>query len=463
MDVSLEVFRSAISIETGADVKDVANDTSFADLEIDPLMSLAILETIQESTGLEFPASLFRDCATLSDIQKTLSLGTGANDLIPISTSHQLLVRDAYRQCDYLVGQFAKEAKVSNFWTEVYPTQRQLVLAYINETLSLLGCSLETISPGTTLWRPSGILSKHHRLVNAMFDILTDGGLVKRGGDGQVVRTSNPLNSTLSTVLYEKLIQEHPLHANSHRLLHTTGPRLRDCLTGAADPIKLLFGTSSSRDLLQEFYTNAPMFTAASKHLTALFRRIFFNASDERIEILEIGAGFGGTTSFVLDMLVDAGIPFRYTFTDVSPSFFNAAKKRYAHLPIPADTIQYEILDIEKTPPAQLRGNFHTVLSTNCIHATKDLTVSSANARKLLRPGGFFALIEFTTRIYWLDLVFGLLDGWWLFEDGRKHCLADESFWKDSLEAAGFGDVIWIENLVDGRKPNPQVIIACTL
>lgn len=108
--------------------------------------------------------------------------------------------------------------------------------------------------------------------MNAIFDILADGGLVKRhGGNDQAIRTSKSIDRAPSKALYEKLVKDYPLHANTHRLLHVTGPQLAECLIGAADPIKLLFGTATSRDLLQEFYTNAPMFVAASKHLTALF------------------------------------------------------------------------------------------------------------------------------------------------------------------------------------------------
>ena len=89
-------------------------------------------------------------------------------------------------------------------------------------------------------------------------------------------------------------------------------------------------------------------------------------------------------------------------------------------------------LDIEKPPSEKLLGRFHVILSTNCIHATKNLAASCANARKMLRAGGFLALVETTHRLFWMDLVFGLLEGWWLFNDGRKHCLADLKFWKDS-------------------------------
>ncbi|KFX85686.1 hypothetical protein O988_09926 [Pseudogymnoascus sp. VKM F-3808] len=465
MEAPLEVFRSAIAAETGLHPGAVGLNTPFEDLGVDAFTSISILDTVRERTGIEFPASLFRNGKhSLYDIQQVLNNGTTTNGH-SASSSSQYIVQEAHRESSNRVEQFALEAGVADFWTKVYPDQRRLVLAYINEAFTWLGSPLDNISPGTAVPTPNGILPKHSRLVKAIFDILADGGLVEHhGGNGQAIRTSKSIDTVPSKVLYEKLVQDYPLHANTHRLLHITGPQLAECLTGAADPIKLLFGTATSRDLLQDFYTSAPMFVAASKHLTALFRRVFSQAAatGDLIEILEVGAGFGGTTKFVLDMLVEAGVPFRYTFTDISPSFFSAARKRYAGLPIPADTIVYDVLNIENTPPNKFLGRFHAVLSTNCIHATKDLTVSSTNARKLLRPGGFFSLIEFTTRLYWLDLVFGLLDGWWLFEDGREHCLADESFWEASLKAAGFKDVVWAETLVGGKKPNPQVIAGCT-
>jgi hypothetical protein len=47
--------------------------------------------------------------------------------------------------------------------------------------------------------------------------------------------------------------------------------------------------------------------------------------------------------------------------------------------------------------------------------------------------------------LYWFDLVYGLLEGWWLFDDGRDHALADEGFWEKSLRDAGFGEVKWTD------------------
>jgi hypothetical protein len=42
--------------------------------------------------------------------------------------------------------------------------------------------------------------------------------------------------------------------------------------------------------------------------------------------------------------------------------------------------------------------------------------------------------------------VFGLLEGWWLFEDGRQHVLASEDLWKQTLLQAGFQHVDWSDD-----------------
>lgn len=377
-------------------------------------------------------------------------------------------MRRAFATTNQLLAPIEEEAGCSDFWTNVYPDQMRLVRAYINESFARLGASLSDMAPGTPLSHPQAVLAKHHRVLDgAIYDILADGGLVERRGDGRYIRTTRPVDPTPSETLYENLLRDHPQHANTHRLLNATGAQFAECLTGQADPIKILFGKAVNKELLQDFYTNAPMSLAASKLLVATLCTVFSQITrtqNRPVEILEVGAGMGGTTKFVLDMLVEACIPFKYVFTDISASFFPSAKKRFQPFVDAAasgSAIDYVVLDIEKTPPPQhLQGRFDAVISTNCIHATRDLVVSCSNARRLLRPRGFFALVEFTTRLYWLDLVFGLLDGWWLFEDGRTHCTTDEMAWKKKLDASGFDHLLWVED--GGRKPNPQLMIACT-
>ncbi len=63
----------------------------------------------------------------------------------------------------------------------------------------------------------------------------------------------------------------------------------------------------------------------------------------------------------------------------------------------------------------------------------------------MLRPDGFVSLVGFTKNIFWFDMVFGLLEGWWLYQDGRKHVPASESFCDRSLRAADFEYVTWTD------------------
>lgn len=97
-------------------------------------------------------------------------------------------------------------------------------------------------------------------------------------------------------------------------------------------------------------------------HLYSFVDRIsnfdqFFELASHRkpnMKILEIGAGTGGTTETILQKLT-AKPPYHvrgyysYTYTDVSPGFFAAAKERFKAF----GSIEYKVLDITKDPVEQ--------------------------------------------------------------------------------------------------------------
>jgi len=61
------------------------------------------------------------------------------------------------------------------------------------------------------------------------------------------------------------------------------------------------------------------------------------------LKVLEIGAGTGGTTTHVLPIL---GKYFEsYTYTDISPSFFESAKTKFSAW---SDKLKFSVLNIEK-------------------------------------------------------------------------------------------------------------------
>jgi len=77
----LKTICQAISSETGRqfDIADI--DVPFADLCLDPLAIMNVLEVVKDHTGVELPASVFRDSANLSQVVKKLSESTNGKSL----------------------------------------------------------------------------------------------------------------------------------------------------------------------------------------------------------------------------------------------------------------------------------------------------------------------------------------------------------------------------------------------
>ena len=71
----------------------------------------------------------------------------------------------------------------------------------------------------------------------------------------------------------------------------------------------------------------------------------------------------------------------------------------------------------------------------------------------MLRQDGLLMMLEMTQTLPWVDLIFGLLEGWWLFNDGRRHAIVPPSVWEQTLTSVGYGHVDWTE----GSRPEANV------
>ena len=58
-------------------------------------------------------------------------------------------------------------------------------------------------------------------------------------------------------------------------------------------------------------------------------------------------------------------------------------------------------------------GSYDLIIAANVLHATSPIDNSISNVRKLLKPGGKLALIEITTLVPYVNLIFSTLPGWW--------------------------------------------------
>ncbi|KAI6083697.1 hypothetical protein F4821DRAFT_244327 [Hypoxylon rubiginosum] len=377
---------------------------------------------------------------------------SGANGVIPSDTGDAIIpeaLLNVFNDIKMSTDHFIEENGFADYVEHVLPKSGELCVVHILDAFEQLGCPLRDAMPEQQLKRIENI-PRHERFMEFIYGFLEQSGLIKLAGS-KVIRTAKPTPIKSAAILVEELIAENlGIHAYDHKLTYLVGAQLADCLTGKVDGVQIIFGTAKGREITSGMYAKSPINMVWIRQMEHLLRQLFFCLphQDGPIELLELGAGTGGTTSSLLPMLAGLGVPFRYKVTDLSSSLVAGARKRFKSYHL-AD---FQVLDIEN-PPADLIGSQHIVLATNCVHATHSILQSARNIHRLLRPDGFLMMLEMTQAIPWVDLAFGPLEEWWLFNDGRRHALQAPEVWDRTLRAAGYGHVDW----TDGALPEAAI------
>lgn len=217
---------------------------------------------------------------------------------------------------------------------------------------------------------------------------------------------------------------------------------LADVLQGARDPLDLLFpggdATVATR-LYRESYGATLMGAMVRKVVMAAIASI---PAEQGIRILEVGAGTGGTTVYLLPHLPAERT--RYWFTDIGAAFLKRAQEDFSSYGF----LRYKTLDIEQAPITQgfELNETDIVVAADVLHATKDLRKTLAHVRALLAPGGVLLMLAGTARTPFVDLTFGLTEGWWLFDDDIRtdYPLLTVDQWRRLLLESGFSEVSFI-------------------
>ncbi|KAH6658935.1 putative polyketide synthase [Truncatella angustata] len=394
---------------------------------------------------------------TPSSTKATSVQDTYAHDL-DLSKQHDdliipsALVLKAFGGSKSRTDHFIEDHHCSGYLEKVMPKQANLCIALTLEAFKELGCDLSQAKPGEALQRIP-FDARHGRLVEYLYIMLEETRIVDLDG-GRITRTALPPPEKSSNEILQQLLREHPDHSYANELTHWTGSNIAAVLRGEADGIKLIFGNEKGRELVAGLYGDSLLNKLSYRQMADFLNRLVDKLSEAEIggtlRILEMGAGTGGTTKWLVPMLARLGMPVEYTFTDLAPSFVAAARKKFKEYPF----MKFAVHDIEK-PPSQteLLASQHIVIASNAVHATHSLTVSTENIRKFLRPDGMLLMLEMTQTLYWVDLIFGILEGWWLFDDGRRHAIADERRWEEELHKAGYGHVDW----TDGSSPEVTI------
>ena len=343
----------------------------------------------------------------------------------------------------------------------------RLSRAYALAALERLGWNRQagaTIRP-EDLRRQLKIVHEHQRLFGRLLRLLSEAGVLSQSNDVFVVEAgaSEPLPDECLAdpeSFIEQFVEQYPHGVNELGLLRRCGSALAEVLQGRADPLPLLF--SDDGPSAADLYLKAPASRAANRMLAeALAAAVSRLPEHRRLRVLEVGAGTGSATESILPKLPEGR--FDYTFTDISAGFFAQAEARLATHGAP---IEYQPLDIEADPMAQGFNShgYDLVVAANVLHATRNLGETLDHCRDLLAPSGQLIALEGLQRRAWQDLTFGLLDGWWRFDDAYRpdHALAAPAAWRRALGDAGFSDVEFMGpvNADSGETLGSSVIIS---
>ena len=289
-----------------------------------------------------------------------------------------------------------------------------------------------------------GVADEHRRLFVRLLGILSETGILTPGGGGFVIATGagDPLPDPSlgdAEALARQLLDEHPHAINEIGLLRRCGSALVEVLQGRADALSLLFGVEEAS--AADHYLKSPASLAANRMLgDAVAAAVSGLPEGRRLCVLEVGAGTGASTDAVIANL-PAGL-FDYTYTDISAGFFAQAAQRLTATGAP---IEYKRLNIESEPVAQGFDShgYDLVIAANVLHATRDLGETLAHCRELLAPSGQLFAVEALRPRSWRDLTFGLLDGWWRFDDDYRtdRAVAPTAIWRRALADAGFSEI----------------------
>ncbi|CAI7640712.1 unnamed protein product [Penicillium glandicola] len=220
------------------------------------------------------------------------------------------------------------------------------------------------------------------------------------------------------------------------KLIKSMGQAYPSIVRGESNPMEHL----TKDDMLDELYAQGLGFAMANTWTARLIKQI--SHRHPRMNIIDLGAGTGGTTRMILDHLDSA---FKsYTYTDVSTAFSDKAQERFSAF---NNKLIFKSFDMEKEAKSQgyEECSYDLVVALNVIHAAKDIGEALRHVRSLLKPGGYLVLLELTDQApSRIGFLMGGLPGWWHGQEGGNRQWAptlSTAQWHSLLHRTGYSGI----------------------
>jgi 3-oxoacyl-(acyl-carrier-protein) synthase/SAM-dependent methyltransferase/acyl carrier protein len=282
---------------------------------------------------------------------------------------------------------------------------REACVFGVHRALSSLG--LKTAHRKEGLRARLGVADKHDRLFGALLGIAASAGhLVEEGGMVRLTGETPPPpprdGAPASGLLWACLDQLVPVLRGVVRATEVVFPG------GSMDLVEAVYTGNAVADFFNQRTADAVEATVVS--------RLAHLAEGQKLHLLEVGAGTGGTSRFLFERLKPYADRIVYTYTDRSRSFLMHGERFRSEAP----PLTLAVLDIENPFGGEATvepGAYDVIIAANVLHATRDIQRTVENVGALLSPGGVLILNELASVTPFTTLTFGLLEGWWLFED----------------------------------------------
>lgn len=364
----------------------------------------------------------------------------------------RLHAADLQQEADRL----SETSPLDQYYREVEPALDALARAYVARAVEALGWRLTAGTRITSASVDAVVPASRRPFARRLLSFLETSGVLRAESDGHTVIAAATEGDPAALSFAAR--GAWPQYRVYLDLLDRCGVSLADNLRGSRSGQEVLFADDGFA-MIEAFYREAP----PSMFYNGLAARVAASLASQvpagqPLRILEVGAGTGGTTAALLPLLTRA--PDTYVFTDVSRRFLDAAKTAFASFPFLSTAVCDLEADSLDDVPA---GGFDIVLAANVVHATANVAHALGRIQALLAPGGLFVLLEITRPTMWLDIVFGLTDAWWQFQDRvvrPGHALMDGARWEALLKHTGFADVLSVADSVHPAEAAQRVFVA---
>ncbi|PON11499.1 hypothetical protein C2W62_44490, partial [Candidatus Entotheonella serta] len=292
------------------------------------------------------------------------------------------------------------------------------------ETLDVLqvfdsACDLETSR------LQAHVPDKYRRLWRELLLILVQAGKMAPQGAGFALRESyTSLASQLRLMDLDReaglLRERHPTLASKLALLVPCLKDMAEVLTARKPATEVLF-EHASLSRVEGIYRGNPTTDYFNQRVADIVKAAVQQALPslsvgEKVRILEIGAGTGGTSAYLFQALNTYADQLHYIYTDISKRFLIHADKTFCEQ---YSFIETKLLNIEQDVAGQGfdPASIDIVVAANVLHATRNISKTLQHVKDLLKNDGLLVLNELADVSPFLTVTFGLLDGWWLYDD----------------------------------------------